>query len=194
MIGQLSGIIKPITNNNVIINVNDIGYEVEMPTNCQAKLSTSTQKQTIYTHFIVREDAQLLFGFSSQKIRNVFRTLIKASGVGPKAAIAILSHFEINDLIHCIETQSVASLVAVKGIGAKLAQKMTVELKGSLTAFVNQQEPTISTNHLQEIKAALEALGYKSPKAEQAAIQAIKSNQQLSREDLIKQALKLVTI
>lgn len=194
MISQLSGTITTLNNNNILIEVNDVGYEVEIPTNCQAKLTTSSQKQTIYTHFIVREDAQLLFGFSTKKIRNVFRVLIKASGVGPKAAIAILSHFEINDLINCIESQSVASLVAVKGIGAKLAQKMTVELKGALLPFMNQQSTTPANNYLQEIKAALEALGYKAQKAEQAAIQAIKADQTMSREELIKQALRLVNI
>lgn len=199
MISQLSGKLIFTDQTSALITVNDIGYEIEMPINCQAKFDLNQPKNTIFTHFVVREDAQLLFGFSSKNIRNAFRALIKASGVGPKAALATLSHFEINDLIQCIETQSIDRLVAIKGVGTKLAKKMAVELKGNLIHFATQTSQSTKTatsnNHITEITAALEALGYKPTQAEQAARQVSQQNenQGLSRENLIKQALQAIS-
>ena len=194
MIGQLCGKIELLSGMQIVVVVQGIGYEVEMPTNCQAKFDLSQTEQLIYTHFVVRDDAQLLFGFSSRKLRDVFRILIKASGVGPKAALAILSHFELNNLISTIENQEVGNLVAVKGIGAKLAKKFVVELKGALLPYTNINDAILSPkpSSLNAVKAALEALGYKANQAESVAKTVVSSRSDLSTEQLVKQALQLI--
>lgn len=195
MIGQLFGKVELLSGMQIVIVVNGVGYEVEMPTNCQAKLNSQPIDQLIYTHFVVRDDAQLLFGFSSRKLRDVFRILIKASGVGPKAALAILSHFELHNLISSIENQEVGNLVAVKGIGTKLAKKFVVELKGALLSYANVNDGVLPANNsssLYSVKAALEALGYKANQAESVAKSVVALNSNLSTEQLVKQALQLI--
>ena len=195
MIGQLNGTITCYDGSYALIVVGGVGYEVEMPASCQEKLKDSTN-QCIYTHLVVREDAQLLFGFSSKNIRDVFRILIKASGVGPKCALAMLSHFSVSELVQCVESQAVNQLVAIKGVGAKLAQKMVVELKGALLAFANDSlgHENNDIAQLGEVKSALEALGFHANQADKAARHVIKSNENsmLSREEWIKQALQLI--
>ena len=199
MIGLLKGYAIHVAGNSVLLDVQGVGYELELPSSCVSQLQTPTNLSTVYTHLLVREDAQLLFGFSSRAKRDAFRVLIKASGVGPKCALALLSHFSINDLVHCIESQAVNHLVAVKGIGAKLAQKMVLELKGSLLPFredvIHQADAThfSEQNCMHEVKAALEALGFRAHQAEQAARQVYKAAEApLQREDWIKQALQLI--
>lgn len=198
MIGQLNGLIQWYDNTYLLIMVNGVGYEVEAPLTCQNKFKSQTTSHTIYTHLVIREDANLLFGFSAKNIRDVFRVLIKASGIGPKCALAMLSHFSVAELIQVIENQAVNQLVAIKGVGAKLAQKMVVELKGSLISFVSLDANNSGLSHdftqLNEVKAALESLGYHTAQADKAARHVIKNNQSddLSRESWIKQALKLM--
>ena len=194
MIGQLIGKITAYDGSIIVVNVNGVGYEVEVPSNCQVYFRSIPDSQKIYTHQVVREDAQLLFGFSQKNIRDVFRVLIKASGVGPKCALAMLSHFSVSELIQCVENQSVSHLVAIKGVGPKLAQKLVVELKGALLAFSNVDAlngaPDVS--QLSDVKLALEALGFHANQADKAARLAIKNDQNQSREVLIKQALQLI--
>ena len=196
MISQLTGQVIQAHINSVVLDVGGVGYELELPTRCCSVVTQASPPVTVITHLVVREDAQLLFGFSSISIRDAFRRLIKASGVGPKCALAILSHLTVEDLIQCIEQQSVTQLTAVKGVGAKLAQRLIVELKGALSHLGQYQTVSESAHtqytQLTEVKAALLALGYRAAQIEHAVQQVsmLEGSKQFSCEIWIKHALR----
>lgn len=196
MISQLTGQVIQTDINSVVLDVGGVGYEIELPTRCCSVVTQASSPVTVITHLVVREDAQLLFGFSSISIRDAFRRLIKASGVGPKCALAILSHLTVEDLIQCIEQQSVTQLTAVKGVGAKLAQRLIIELKGAFS-HLGQSQIVAEDAHaedvqLAEVKAALIALGYRASQVEHAVQQVsmLEASKQFSCEVWIKHALR----
>ena len=128
MIGSLTGEIQHLEGATVILNVGGVGYEVDTPlsTFCQLKRGETV---TLWTHFVVREDAQQLYGFCELQDKLIFRTLLKVNGIGAKMALGILSSLSVEMLIHCIEHEDVNTLVKVPGIGKKTAERLIIELR-----------------------------------------------------------------
>lgn len=186
MIGQLRGTLLEKQPPRLLVDVAGVGYEVEAPMTVFYNLPESGAELTLYTHFVVREDAQLLYGFTGRYERELFRSLIKVNGVGPKMALAILSGIEADRLAACIRDQDTTSLVKVPGIGKKTAERLLLELKGKLGADLAL--PAAVANDAQaDILQALVALGY-SEKDAAAALKALPPDVGVS--DGIKLALK----
>ena len=143
----------------------------------------------MHTSFVVREDAQLLFGFLSKDKRDVFNEMRKISGVGPKLALTILSSLQVGELVSIVQQQTPQALIAVKGVGAKVAQRLVMDLKGKLDGYQSQMSSPHS-NHADEAVAALMALGYSKPQAEKA-VSSITDAQ--DTQSLIRQALQRIS-
>ena len=198
MIGRISGTLIEKQSPELLIDVNGIGYEVLAPMTTIYQLPELGSLVTLHTQFVVREDAQLLYGFSDKQQRALFRALIKVSGVGPKLALAILSGIEADSFVRSIHDGDTATLVRIPGIGKKTAERLVVEMKDRLKewqvdsdlplmAAANPQ-PASQEMWIQEAEGALIALGYKPTEAAKA-ISAIKEPVH-SSEDLIRFALK----
>ncbi|MBG6247846.1 MULTISPECIES: Holliday junction branch migration protein RuvA [Symbiopectobacterium] len=129
MIGRLRGIILEKQPPQVLIEVNGVGYEVHMPMTCFYELPDLHQEAVIFTQFVVREDAQLLFGFNNKQERALFRELIKTNGVGPKLALAILSGMSAQQFVSAVEREEIATLIKLPGVGKKTAERLVVEMK-----------------------------------------------------------------
>ena len=186
MIGKLTGILGDKNPPQVIVDCGGVGYEVQVPMSTFYNLPADGQKVTLLTHFVVREDAQILYGFSSSTEREAFRELIKISGVGPRTALSILSGLSVSDLAQAITTQEAGRLVKVPGIGKKTAERLLLELRGKLGADIGA--PLGATSDAQsDILQALLALGY-SDKEAAAALKALPSEVGVSEG--IKLALK----
>ncbi|OTG94973.1 Holliday junction branch migration protein RuvA [Acinetobacter sp. ANC 3832] len=194
MIGCLIGEVLALEAPTVLLNVNGVGYEIDTPLSTFCQLQKG-QKVTLWTHLTVREDAQLLYGFSNAQEKIIFRTLLKVNGVGPKMALGILSTLSIDMLIHTVENGDVKTLVKVPGVGAKTAERLMIELRDRFKAFTTN---TVSNNSTQmqftgnsavaEAEAALQSLGYK-PLEAQKLIQAVKADF-TEAGDIIRAALK----
>ncbi|MFT6154752.1 MAG: Holliday junction DNA helicase RuvA [Bermanella sp.] len=198
MIGRITGTLLEKQSPELLIDVNGVGYEVLAPMTSIYNLPALGQQVTLHTHFVVREDAQLLFGFSDKQQRKLFRALIKVSGVGPKLALSILSGIEADNFVRCILDGDSASLVRIPGIGKKTAERLVVEMKDRLKEWhINAELPMMATANpgpasmdqwIMEAESALIALGYKPAEASKS-IASIK--QPVSgAEDLIRFALK----
>jgi len=202
MIGRLSGTLLEKQPPEILLDVNGVGYAVQMPMTCFYELPNIGEQAAIYTHFVVREDAQLLFGFNHKKERALFRELIKANGVGPKLGLAILSGMSAEQFIHCVNNEDATTLVKIPGVGKKTAERLVLEMKDRLKDFGNdlltpfsdnaviapQEDPTVANNPADDAVAALLALGYKLAQA-QKAVKAV-SQPDMNTEALIKEALK----
>jgi holliday junction DNA helicase RuvA len=189
MIGRLSGVLLEKNPPQVLIDVNGVGYEVEVPMSSFYNLPETGGKVTLLTQFVVREDAQLLYGFLTQKEREAFRQLVKVSGIGAKSALGILSGLSVDDLAHAIAAQDVALLVRIPGIGKKTAERLLLELRDKLpasgtAAILAGSQPQSSGN---DVLNALLALGYNEREA-LAAIKQLPAG--VSVSDGIRQALK----
>ncbi len=134
MIGKLSGVIAEKSPPQVLIDVQGVGYELDVPMSTFYNLPALGEKVKLLTHFVVREDAQLLYGFATVEERAAFRQLIKISGVGPRTALSVLSGMGVADLAQAITQQEAGRLVKVPGIGKKTAERLLLELKGKLGA------------------------------------------------------------
>ena len=139
MIGQIKGVLLGIEHQTALIDVRGVGYEVECPISTLCELPPVGQMVTLLTHFVVREDAQLLYGFLTQGDRESFRILIKISGVGPKLAIGILSGLSGDDLARAVECDDLATLTRLPGIGKKTAERLLVELRGRMSSSGHAQ-------------------------------------------------------
>ena len=134
MIGRLAGQLAEKNPPQILIDCHGVGYEVWVPMSTFYNLPALGEKLVLLTHFVVREDAQLLYGFGSEAERAAFRELIKISGIGPRMALAVLSGMGVADLAQAITAQDAARLVKVPGIGKKTAERLLLELKGKLGA------------------------------------------------------------
>ncbi|MEH6471948.1 MAG: Holliday junction branch migration protein RuvA [Halopseudomonas sp.] len=199
MIGRLKGTLVEKQPPQLMIDVQGVGYEVEAPMSTIFRLPELGQIVELHTHFVVREDAQLLFGFSSKDERALFRTLIKVSGVGPKMAIAILSGIGADDFARCVNQDDSAALVKIPGVGKKTAERLVVEMRDKMRDWLpldNSFELTgdsvaaASDGAVHEAESALIALGYKPTQASKAVAQARKKLGSGSAEELIRQSLK----
>ena len=196
MIGCLIGEVLALEAPTVLLNVNGVGYEIDTPLSTFCQLQKG-QKVTLWTHLVVREDAQQLYGFSDAQEKIIFRTLLKVNGVGPKMALGILSTLSVDMLIHTVEHGDVKTLVKVPGVGTKTAERLMIELRDRFKAF---SSTTVSNNTasaqiqftgnsaVAEAEAALQSLGYK-PLEAQKLIQAVKADF-TEASDIIRAALK----
>ncbi len=187
MIGRLTGTLAQKSPPQVLIDVNGVGYEVDVPMSSFYNLPTLGERVTLLTHFIVREDAQLLFGFLTGEERATFRQLIKISGIGPRMALGLLSGLSVAELAQAVAQQQAARLVKVPGIGKKTAERLLLELKGKLAPDLGQAGAAIASDAQVDIVQALIALGY-SEKDAAAALKLLPADVGVS--DGIKLALK----
>lgn len=187
MIARLTGVLAEKAPPHVLVDVQGVGYEVQVPMSTFYNLPELGAKVTLLTQFIVREDAQLLFGFLTAAERESFRELIKVSGVGPRIALALLSGLSANELAQAVSAQDTSRLVKVPGIGKKTAERLLLELKGKLAPALVLPGQAAASDAQADILQALMALGY-SDKEAQAALKALPAD--VSVSDGIKQALK----
>ena len=203
MIGRLRGILLEKQAPDLLIEVAGVGYEVQLPLTSFYKLPATGVEATIYTHFVVREDAQLLYGFVNQAERALFRQLIKANGVGPKLALTILSGMTAQQFVRCVQLDDVSTLVKLPGVGKKTAERLVVEMRDRLKDWGIAANTPVTDNMLlqddeaifspvesaeQDAISALVSLGYSSLQADRA-VQKIKQHD-MSSEQLIKAALR----
>ncbi|UVM51803.1 Holliday junction branch migration protein RuvA [Pseudomonas sp. B21-015] len=201
MIGRLRGTLAEKQPPHLILDVNGLGYELEVPMTTLYRLPSVGEPLTLHTHLVVREDAQLLYGFFGKRERDFFRELIRLNGVGPKLALALMSSLEVDELIRCVQSQDTSALTKVPGVGKKTAERLLVELKDrfkawetvpAMFALVPNQPggpdaPPVATAENDAVSALI-SLGYK-PQEASKAISAIKEKG-LSSEDMIRRALK----
>lgn len=191
MIGRLTGTLLDKQPPQVLLDVAGVGYEVDVPMSSFYNLPASGEPVSLHTHFVVREDAQQLFGFLTLKEREAFRALIRISGVGPKLALSVLSGLSVDDLAQCVVVQDAGRLTRVPGIGKKTAERLLLELKGKLADALPAGPGGMPTSAGVQADAlnALLALGY----SDKEAVPAIKQLPEgLSLEESIRQALKLL--
>jgi len=190
MIGRLTGILSEKNPPQVLVDCNGVGYEVQVSMSTFYHLPNLGEKVSLLTHFVVREDAQLLYGFGTPVEREAFRQLIKISGVGPRTALAVLSGMSVGELAQAVTLQEAGRLVKVPGIGKKTAERLLLELKGKLGADMGPAGAgggEIASDAQADILQALLALGY-SDKEAAAALKALPKDVGVSEG--IKLALK----
>ena len=186
MIGRLIGTLAEKSPPQLLIDVNGVGYEVDVPMSSFYNLPGLGERVTLLTHFIVREDAQILFGFLTHDERQTFRQLIKITGVGPRMALSLLSGLSVGELAQAVARQETARLVKVPGIGKKTAERLLLELKGKL-ADALAAPATVASDAQADILQALVALGYSDREAA-AALKSLPPDASVSEG--IKLALK----
>jgi Holliday junction DNA helicase RuvA len=197
MIGRIKGVLIAKQATELLVDVNGVGYEIQSPMSTIYQLPELGQPVLLHTHFVVREDAQLLYGFADLAERSMFRALIKVNGVGPKLALTILSGIEPDDFVRCVRDGDTVALVRLPGVGKKTAERLLVEMKDRLKDW---QVDTISVDAsgvsvvsansiLNDAESALIALGYK-PQEASKAIASVNNSDITSSEQLIRLALK----
>ncbi len=190
MIGRLTGLLAEKNPPLVLVDVGGVGYEVDVPMSTFYNLPPLGERVTLLTQFVVREDAQLLYGFLSHEERQAFRQLVKISGIGPRMALAVLSGLSVTELAQAVATQEARRLVKVPGIGKKTAERLLLELKDKLSPTLTPIEALGSAprhDHEADIVQALIALGYSERDAE-VALKALPAG--VSVSDGIRMALK----
>ena len=192
MIGRISGTLAEKQPPQVLVDVGGVGYQLDVPMSTFYNLPGVGERVVLLTHFLVREDAQILFGFLTAAERATFRELVKISGVGPRTALSILSGLSVAELAAAVTRQDGARLVKVPGIGKKTAERLLLELKGKLGADLSLPSTggTAPSEAQTDIAQALQALGYSEREA-QAALKALPADVGVS--DGIKLALKALT-
>lgn len=204
MIGNIRGILLEKQPPEVLIEAGGVGYEVQVPMTSFYDLPEIGQEANLCIHFVVREDAQLLFGFANKKERAVFRELIKASGVGPKLALTILSGMNAQQFMQCVSMEDVTGLTKLPGVGKKTAERLVIEMRDRLSKLAKEQgyadtvhlNPDLPientfvqrTDAKEEALSALIALGYKPPVASKVINSVYK--EAISSEELIRESLR----
>lgn len=170
MIGRIRGTLLEKNPPEILVDVHGVGYEINVPMSTFYNLPDVGQEVTLLTHFIVREDAQLLYGFGTTKERAAFRQLIKISGIGARIALAVLSGMTVDALAQAVSKQESALLTRVPGIGKKTAERLVLELKGKISADLDGVTlATAPGDNRADVVAALVALGYSDREATAAA-------------------------
>lgn len=189
MIGRISGTLLEKHPPLVLIDVHGVAYELDVPMSTYYNLPAAGERLSLYTHLWVREDAQQLYGFLTAKEREVFRLLIRISGVGPKLALAVLSGLSVDELAQAVALQEADRLTRIPGVGRKTAERLLLELKGKLADALPAGTATSAapTGIEADALGALLALGY----SEREAVAAIRRLPEgLTLEEAIRQALK----
>lgn len=198
MIGRLRGTLAEKQPPFLLLDVNGVGYELEVPMTTLYRLPPVGEALTLHTHLVVREDAQLLYGFAEKRERELFRELIRLNGVGPKLALALMSGLEVDELVRCVQAQDTAALTKIPGVGKKTAERLLVELKDRFKAWeampgiaplvLESSAPAAVSSAESDAVSALIALGFK-PQEASRAVAAVQEDG-LSSEELIRRALK----
>jgi len=194
MIGRLTGVLLEKNPPSLVLDVQGVGYEVDAPMSTFYSLPELNEQVSLFTHLVVREDAQLLYGFASRTERVLFRALLKVNGVGAKVALSILSGMSTDEFLTCVSTKDVTALVRVPGIGKKTAERLLVELQDKVDALDVGGLPTGSRPKTNDESArtqaeeALSALGYKP--AEAVKLLDKHANEQDTVEQMIRSALR----
>jgi holliday junction DNA helicase RuvA len=198
MIGLIRGIILEKQPPQVLIDVHGIGYELDAPMSTFYQLPELGQEVRLLTHFVVREDAQHLYGFYTAAERLLFRTLLKVNGVGPRLALTILSSIAVDDFVSCVLNNDSASLVRLPGVGKKTAERLIIEMRDKLAdwyqaapqsgAALSKEAPSGRHQVLQDAISALIALGYKAQEANRMVTKT--DDGKASSEELIRFALR----
>jgi len=199
MIGIIRGTLIAKQPPDVVVDVAGVGYEIQVPMTTLFDLPGLGEEVTLLTHFVVREDAQLLYGFLAQEERRLFRELIKVSGVGPKLALALLSGMDARAFSQCLQRDDVSALVALPGVGRKTAERLLVEMRDKAGKWLEELAPAaagpqvavsaVSVDFRAEAEQALVALGYKLPEAARL-VSSVDTDEAESSEELIRRALK----
>ncbi len=186
---------------DILVEVGGVGYEIQVPMTTLFQLPQLGAEVSLVTHFVVREDAQLLYGFIDERDRRLFRQLIKVSGVGPKLALTILSGMDSSSFARCVQRDDISSLVALPGVGKKTAERLLIEMRdklkdwfgaaGSAEGFAGGAITAPATDFVADAEGALIALGYK-PQEASRMVMAVNDDSAASSEDLIRRALKSV--
>jgi Holliday junction DNA helicase RuvA len=193
MIGRIRGELLNVSPPDIILDVGGIGYEVQVPMTTLYELPEPGAEVCLFTHFVVREDAQLLFGFLRERDRSLFRHLIRVNGVGPKLGLAILSGLDADSFIRAVQREDTSTLVQLPGVGRKTAERLLVEMRDKLADWLLEQnespEARVDRDIQAEAESALVALGYKPAEASKA-VTAANDGSILRSEDLIRRALQ----
>jgi Holliday junction DNA helicase RuvA len=190
MIGRLVGTLAAKAPPQILVDVHGVGYELDVPMSSFYNLPPLGAPVTLLTHFVVREDAQLLYGFLTESERAGFRELVKVSGVGPRTALAVLSGLSTAELSQAVTAQDVGRLVKVPGIGKKTAERLLLELKGKLGPDLGSAAAEAVSDSQADIVQALLALGYNERDAK-AALKALPAD--VGVAEGIKLALKALS-
>ena len=202
MIGRLRGMLLEKIAPEILIECHGIGYEVTMPMTSIYALPELNEEAIVYIHFVVREDAQLLYGFANKVERKLFRLLIKVNGVGPKLGLAILSGMSADQFVSCVAHEDLSTIVKIPGVGKKTAERLLIEMRDRLkdwqsdaqnnatgaSTVLPQHEHTIVNNDKGDATNALISLGYNQAQADKAVRLAYRDG--MSSEDIIRDALK----
>ena len=187
MIAQLNGILIEKSPPQVIVDCNGVGYEVEVPMSTFYNLPEIGHKIQLLIHFVVREDAQLLYGFGSEQEKSTFKQLLKVNGIGAKSALSILSGVSIDDLVEAVNRQEVGMLTRIPGIGKKTAERLLLELKDKFAVTGSVTTTSLPKSASYDVLNALIALGYNEREAG-AAVKLLPK--EVTVAEGIKQALK----
>mgnify|MGYP006155031921 FL=1 len=198
MIGQIRGIIVAKNPPEILVEVAGITYEIQVPMSTLYKLPELGQQLLLHTHFVVREDAQLLYGFYELKDKTMFRSLIKVNGVGPKMALAILSGMEPDEFVRIVRSNDVTAMINMPGIGKKTAERLIIEMRDRLKdwsaveSLESGSNPKETPNSImRDAETAMISLGYKPQQAARAIAMVMKENNDITdSEELIRHALK----
>lgn len=191
MIGRITGVLLEKQPPQLLLDVQGIGYEIDVPMSTFYDLPAIGVQTTLYTHLVIREDVHLLFGFATEPERQAFRQLVKISGVGARTALALLSGLSVSDLHHAVATQDSARLIKVPGIGKKTAERLLLELRDKLKSDVINLDQAVSTpNNDSDILNALLSLGYNDREANWAIK---KVSVEATVSDGIRQALQFLS-
>lgn len=200
MIGRIRGNLVHKQPPDILVEVGGVGYEIQVPMTTLFQLPELGAEVSLVTHFVVREDAQLLYGFVNERDRQLFRQLIKVSGVGPKLALTILSGMDSDSFARCVQRDDISSLVALPGVGKKTAERLLVEMRDKLKDWLVQLDgiaPPAGTggaiapvaDKVADAEGALIALGYKPAEAAKV-VAAVNDDSVDDSEELIRRALK----
>lgn len=198
MIGCIRGILVDKNPPEIQVDVGGITYEVQVPMSTLYQLPDVGKELLLHTHFVVREDAQLLYGFFGAKDKSMFRSLIKVNGVGPRMALGILSSMEAEEFVRTVRANDLNALVRMPGIGKKTGERLLIEMRDRLsdwdtpaTAAVTTGVAVPGSSISRDAETALVGLGYKPQQAAHSIAQVMKNNADIAdSEELIRQALK----
>ena len=202
MIGRIRGTLVHKQPPDILVEVGGVGYEIQVPMTTLFQLPALGEPVSLVTHFAVREDAQLLYGFIDERDRHLFRQVIKVSGVGPKLALTILSGMDSGSFARCVQRDDISSLVALPGVGKKTAERLLVEMRDKLkdwfgpadsgaSALASGAAAAPAVNIARDAEGALIALGYKPAEASRM-VAVVNDDSVTTSEDLIRRALKSV--
>jgi Holliday junction DNA helicase RuvA len=193
MIGRLTGLVIERDQGQLLLDVGGVGYEVEISLTTYTQVSEIEGPVTVHTHLVVRDDAHLLYGFASTGEREMFRTLIKVNGVGPRMALGILSGLDSASFARAVTGNDVKALTALPGVGKKTAERLIIEMRDKVDSFDvsgSDNLGTMRTNVMEDAESALIGLGYRPQEAARAISRVTDPAEDV--ESLIRQALKLL--